>query len=59
MLRSVDKMHTYYAQIQAQMSGMVTFKEDPKHWIFSDDKKNIKDELTALDDFTKKFDNVV
>ena len=58
MLRSVDKMRTYYAQVQASMSGMVTFKEDPKHWIFSDDRKNIKDELTSLDNFEKKFSQV-
>lgn len=58
MLRLVDRKESYYAQLQASMSGMVTFKEDPKHWIFSDDKKNIKDELTSLDNFEKKFEQV-
>jgi len=58
MLRLVDRKETYYAQLQASMSGMVTFKEDPKHWIFSDDKKNIKDELTNIEDFEKKFEQV-
>ena len=58
LLRTIDKKETYYAQYQASMSGMVKFKEDPKHWIFSDDKKNITKEFTSLDDFTKKFDKV-
>ena len=58
LLRTVDKMNTYYSQLQGVMSGMVTFKEDPKHWIFSDDKKNIKDELTSLETFEKKFERV-
>jgi len=58
MLRLIDRKNTYYAQLQASMSGMVTFKEEPKHWIFSDDKKNIKDELTSIDNFEKKFAQV-
>jgi ribosomal protein L31 len=44
--------------VQAAMSGMVKFKEDPKHWIFTDNKKNIKDELTSLENFEKKFEHV-
>lgn len=59
MLRLIDKKETYYAMFQASMSGMVTFKEGTiKHWVFSDDKKNIKDELTNLDTFEKKFAHV-
>lgn len=58
LLRIVDKKGTYYAQLQGQMSGMVTFKEEPKHWIFSNDKHNIKDELTDFDTFQKKFEHV-
>lgn len=59
LLRIVDKKDTYYAQLQASMSGMVTFKEGSiKHWIFSDDKKNIAQELTSLETFEKKFEHV-
>lgn len=59
MLRLIDRKETYYAMLQASMSGMVTFKEGTiKHWIFSEDKKNIKDELTNLDSFEKKFAQV-
>ena len=59
LLRTVDRKGTYYAQLQASMSGMVTFKEGSiKHWIFSDDKKNIAQELTSLEAFEKKFERV-
>ena len=58
LLKTVDAKNMYYAQIQAAMSGMVKFKEDPKHWIFTDNKKNIKDELTSLENFEKKFEHV-
>lgn len=58
LLRTVDAKSMYYAQVQASMSGMVKFKEDPKHWIFTDNKKNIKDELTSLENFEKKFEHV-
>lgn len=58
LLRIIDRKESYYTQLQASMSGFVTFKEDPKHWIFSDDKKNIAKELTSIDNFTKKFDAV-
>lgn len=58
LLKTVDAKNMYYAQVQAAMSGMVKFKEDPKHWIFTDSKKNIKDELTSLENFEKKFEHV-
>jgi len=59
MLRLVDRKNSYYAQLQASMSGMVEFKEGSiKHWIFTDDKKNIANELTNLQDFEKKFEMV-
>lgn len=59
LLRTIDRKNTYYAQIQGAMSGMVKFKEDPKHWIFSDDKHNIRDELTDYGKFADKFKQVV
>lgn len=58
LLKTIDAKNMYYAQVQAAMSGMVKFKEDPKHWIFTDNKKNIKDELTSLENFEKKFEHV-
>jgi len=59
LLRMIDKKEMYYAMTQASYSGMVQFPEGAiKHWIFSDDKKNIKDELTDAEVFTKKFEQV-
>lgn len=58
LLKTIDAKNTYYAQLQGQLSGMVTFKEDPKHWIYGDDKHTIADELTDADAFTSKFDRV-
>ena len=58
-LKLVDKEKTYYAQLQASMSGMVKFPEGSiRHWIFSDDKKNIASELSDSEGFLKKFDQV-
>lgn len=59
MLRLIDRKNTYYAELQASMSGMVKFPEGSiKHWIFTEDRRNIKDELTDLDTFKNKFDKV-
>ncbi len=58
LLRTVDSKASYYAQIQGAYSGMVKFKQDPKHWIFGDNKKDISQEFTSLESFTGKFDRV-
>jgi len=58
LLKTVDRKNTYYAQLQASMSGMVEFKEPIKHWIFSDDKHNIAKELTSYETFKNKFSAV-
>lgn len=55
MLKTIDAKESYYAQVQAMYSGMVKFKQDPKHWIFSDNSRDISKELTTLDDVKKKF----
>lgn len=56
LLRLIDNKETYYAQLQASLSGMVKFPEGSiKHWIFTDDKRNLKDEITSLDAFKDKF----
>ena len=58
LLKTVDAKASYYAQIQGAYSGMVKFKEEPKHWIFGDNKKDISKEFTSLDNFKQKFDRV-
>ena len=57
-LRTVDGEQTYYAELQASMSGFVKFKTPPKHWIFGDSSKNIAKELTDAGDFVDKFKHV-
>lgn len=37
---------------------MVSFKEDPKHWIFSDDKRDMSKEIMSLNDLQQKFSQV-
>lgn len=59
MLKLIDKKNTYYAQLQGMMSGMVSFKEDPKHWIFSDDKRDISKEIMTLNSLQQKLGSVV
>lgn len=58
MLKIIDRKNTYYAQLQGMMSGMVSFKEDPKHWIFSDDKRDMSKEIMSLNDLQQKFSQV-
>lgn len=58
-LRMADVKPTYFAQLQAGLSGMVKFKQDPPHWIFSESKKNIAQELTEYKSFEDKFKHVV
>lgn len=58
LLKTVDSKASYYAQVQGAYSGMVKFKEDPKHWIFGDNKRDIASEFTSLESFTGKFNDV-
>ena len=58
LLKTVDSKANYYAQVQGAYSGMVKFKEDPKHWIFGDNKRDIASEFTSLESFTSKFNDV-
>lgn len=39
-------------------SGMVKFKEDPKHWIFSDNKKDLSKEIMTMKQLRDKFKDV-
>ena len=58
LLKTVDSKANYYAQVQGAYSGMVKFKQDPKHWIFGDNKRDIASEFTSLESFTGKFNDV-
>ena len=58
MLKTVDAKGYYYAQIQGAMSGMVEFKRDIPHWIFTDNKKDMSKEIMTMNDFQKKFASV-
>ena len=58
LLKTVDSKANYYAQVQGAYSGMVKFKQDPQHWIFGDNKRDIASEFTSLESFTGKFNDV-
>lgn len=58
MLKTIDAKGYYYAQIQGAMSGMVEFKRDIPHWIFTDNKKDMSKEIMTMNDFQKKFASV-
>ena len=58
LLKTVDSKANYYAQVQGAYSGMVKFKQDPSHWIFGDNKRDIASEFTSLESFTGKFNDV-
>ena len=58
LLKTVDSKANYYAQVQGAYSGLVRFKQDPQHWIFGDNKRDISSEFTSLESFTGKFNDV-
>ena len=58
MLKTIDAKNYYFAQVQGQMSGMVTFKTEPVHWIFGDNKKDMSKEIMTLNDVQSKFAQV-
>ena len=58
MLKTIDAKNVYYTQLQGMYSGMVKFKQDPKHWIFSDNKKDMSKELMSMGDVREKFKHV-
>ena len=58
LLKTVDSKANYYAQVQGAYSGMVKFKQDPSHWIFGDNKRDIASEFTSLESLTGKFNDV-
>ena len=58
MLKTIDAKNVYYAQLQGSFSGMVKFKEEPKHWIFSDNRKDMSKEVMTMNDVREKFKHV-
>ena len=58
LLKTIDRMHIYYAQMQGAYSGMVKFKKDPTHWIFGDDKRDFSKEVMTMGDIKEKFKHV-
>lgn len=59
LLKMVDTKANYYAQIQGAYSGMVKFKQDPVHWIYGDNGREINKDIMMLDDFKNKFKGAV
>lgn len=55
MLKTIDAKLTYQAQMQGMMSGMVTFKHDPPHWIFSSDKVDMSKKVMDIGAVKDKF----
>lgn len=58
LLKVIDRKGHYFAQIQGMYSGMVKFKEDPIHWIFGDDSRDLKKDIMTMDSFNDKFSKV-
>lgn len=58
MLRTIDAKAHYFCYKQGEMSGMISFKSELKHWIFSSDKHDISKDLMTLDDIKEKFKQV-
>lgn len=61
MLKLIDSKEMYYTIKGAEMSGLVSFKKDPTHWIYSNDGfgRDISKEIYSVDELKKKFENVV
>ena len=58
MLKTIDAKNVYYTQLSGMYSGMVKFKSEPKHWIFSDNRKDMSKELMSMGDVKEKFKHV-
>lgn len=59
-LKLVDSSKMYYAMKQGEFSGMVSFKKEPEHWIYSADNfgRDVTKELKTLDQFKEKMSAV-
>lgn len=61
MLKLIDSKQMYYTQMGGMFSGMVSFKKDPEHWIYSADKfgRDASKEIMSMDDLRKKLGDAV
>lgn len=59
LIRTSDAVLHYQIYRSASMSGLVTFKHDIKHYLYSSDKKDISDELTSVESLKEKMKNVM
>lgn len=58
MLKIIDRKEHYFSQMQGLYSGMVKFKEDPKHWIFGDNEQDLSKEIMTVKQLKDKFKDV-
>lgn len=58
LLKVIDTKEHYFSQLSGLYSGMVKFKEDPKHWIFGDNKKDMSKEIMTMKQLKDKFKDV-
>lgn len=58
MLKIIDTKEHYFSQLSGLYSGMVKFKEDPKHWIFGDNKRDMSKEIMTMKQLKDKFKDV-
>ena len=40
------------------MSGFVEFKQEPTHWIFGENKKDMSKEIMSMNDLQQKFASI-
>lgn len=58
LLRTIDSKLHYFCYRQAEASGMVTFKNDIQHWIYSNDKHDLSKDIMTLDALKDKLKQV-
>lgn len=58
LLRTIDAKLHYFAYRQGELSGMISFKGEIQHWIYSSDKKNKSDSVMTLDKLKDKLKDV-
>lgn len=58
LLRTIDAKLHYFCYRQAEASGMVTFKNDIQHWIYSNDKHDLSKDVMTLDALKDKLKQV-
>ena len=59
LIRTSDAVLHYQIYRSASMSGLVTFKSEIKHYLYSSDKKSVMDDLINADQFKDKMQNAM